>query len=122
MHIKISTRQSGDVTIVDVEGRIVFGPDNDSLNASVQELMRQSACKVLVNLTNVTQLDSSGLSTLVRAFISTQRAGGPFKMLHPGGYVREVLECTQLTNAIPTFDDEAAAIASFGSSTKSVSR
>lgn len=122
MYLKISTRQSGDVTIVDLDGNIMIGRDNDSLSERLQELTRQSVCNVLVNLTNVTQVDSSGISTLVRAFISLQRSGGSFKMLHPGGHVREVLEVTHLTNAIPTFDDEAQAIASFGSGARSAGR
>ncbi|MHB8755903.1 MAG: STAS domain-containing protein [Candidatus Acidiferrales bacterium] len=122
MHLKISMRQTGDVTIVDLDGQIVIGLDNDSLHERLEELARRGACKVLVNLTNVTQLDSSGISSIVRAFISMQHSGGSFKILHPGGHVREVLEVTHLTNAIPTFDDEAAAMASFGSAARSASR
>ncbi|MHB8410748.1 MAG: STAS domain-containing protein [Candidatus Acidiferrales bacterium] len=122
MHLKISMRQSGDVTIVDLDGRIVIGLDNDSLHERLEELTRRGARKVLVNLTNVTQLDSSGISTIVRAFISMQHSGGSFKILHPGGHVREVLEITHLTNAIPTFDDEAVAMASFGAAARSASR
>ena len=122
MHLKISMRQTGDVTIVDLDGRIVIGLDNDSLHKRLEELTQRGARKVLVNLTNVTHLDSSGISTIVRAFISMQHSGGSFKILHPGGHVREVLEVTHLTNAIPTFDDEAAAMASFGSAARSAGR
>ena len=122
MHLKISMRQSGGVTIVDLDGRIVIGLDNDSLHERLDELARRGARNVLVNLTNVTQLDSSGISTIVRAFISMQHSDGAFKILHPGGHVREVLEVTHLTKAIPTFDDEAAAMASFGSAARSASR
>jgi len=96
LHLKISTRQSGEVTIVDLHGNIVIGRDNDSLGERLQELTRQSVCNVLVDLTNVTQVDSSGISALVRAFISMQRSGGSFKMLHPSGHAREVLEVTHL--------------------------
>jgi len=122
MHLRISTRQTGDVTIVDLDGRIVIGQDNDSLRERFEGLIRRGARNVLVNLANVAQVDSSGISTLVRAFISMQHSGGSFKMLHPGGHVREVLEVMHLTNVIPTFDDEAQAIASFGPGAKSASR
>lgn len=113
MSLKISARRSGDVTILDLDGRVTIGRDNDSLNDRLQDLVHQEAKKVLVNLAGVTQLDSSGLSTLVRAYISFQNFGGSMKLLHPGGHVREVLELTRLTKTIPTLDDEAAAVASF---------
>lgn len=113
MNLKISARRSGDITILDLEGRVTIGRDNDSLNNRLQDLAHQDVKKVLVNLTNVAQLDSSGLSTLVRAYISFQNSGGSMKLLHPGGHVREVLDLTHLTKTIPTLDDEALAIASF---------
>lgn len=116
MNLKISARRSGDVTILDLEGRVTIGRDNDSLSNRLQDLAHQNVRKVLVNLTSVTQLDSSGLSTLVRAYISFQNAGGAMKLLHPGGHVREVLDLTRLTKTIPTVDDEAIAVASFASS------
>jgi anti-sigma B factor antagonist len=122
MNLKISSRHSGDVTILDLEGRVTIGRDNDSLNQRLQELARQSVKKILVNLANVAQLDSSGLSTLVRAFISFQNAGGSLKLLHPGGHVRQVLDLTRLTKTIPTLDDEAQAVASFSSSAKPAGR
>lgn len=118
MSLKISARRSGDVTILDLDGRVTIGRDNDSLNDRLQDLVHQEAKKVLVNLAGVTQLDSSGLSTLVRAYISFQNFGGSMKLLHPGGHVREVLELTRLTKTIPTLDDEAAAVASFSSAAR----
>jgi anti-anti-sigma factor len=116
MNLKISARRSGDVTILDLDGRVTIGRDNDSLNNRLQDLAHQDVKKVLVNLTSVSQLDSSGLSTLVRAYITFQHSGGFLKLLHPGGHVREVLELTHLTKTIPTHDDEAVAVASFASS------
>lgn len=116
MNLKISARRSGDVTILDLDGRVTIGRDNDSLNNRLQDLAHQDVKKVLVNLTSVSQLDSSGLSTLVRAYITFQNSGGSLKLLHPGGHVREVLELTRLTKTIPTLDDEAVAVASFASS------
>lgn len=118
MSLKISARRSGDVTILDLDGRVTIGRDNDSLNDRLQDLVHQEAKRVLVNLAGVTQLDSSGLSTLVRAYISFQNSGGSMKLLHPGGHVREVLELTRLTKTIPTLDDEAAAVASFSSAAR----
>ncbi|MGH9864351.1 MAG: STAS domain-containing protein [Candidatus Acidiferrales bacterium] len=118
MNVRISTRQSGDVTIVDLDGRLTIGADADAVAARLRELERQSVRKILVNLTNVTQLDSSGLSALAGGFISMQRLGGAFKFLRPCRRVREVLEVTRLIDIIPTLNDEAEAIASFSSAAK----
>lgn len=118
MALRIATRQSGDVTILDLDGRVTIGADNDVFNNCLQELVRRGLRKVLVNLTGLHQMDSSGLSSLVHAFVTLQRAGGSLKLLHPTGHVREVLEVTRLNHSIPTLDDEAQAVASFGSSAK----
>ncbi len=108
MPLKISTRQSGDVTIVDLDGRLTIGADSDLVAARLRELESQSIRKILVNLTNVTQLDSSGLSALAGGFISMKRLDGAFKFLHPCGRVREVLCVTRLIDIIPTLDNEDA--------------
>ena len=118
MQLKISTRQSGDVTIVDLDGRLTIGADSDLVAARLRELEGQSVRKILVNLTNVTQLDSSGLSALAGGFISMKRLGGAFKFLRPCGRVREVLSVTRLIDIIPTLDNETQAIASFASTAK----
>lgn len=115
MPLKISTRQSGDVTIVDLDGRLTIGADSDLVAARLRELEGKSVRKILVNLTNVTQLDSSGLSALAGGFISMKRLGGAFKFLRPSGRVREVLSVTRLIDIIPTLDNEAQAVASFTS-------
>ena len=115
MPLKISTRKSGDVTIVDLDGRLTIGADSDLVAARLRELEGQAVRKILVNLTNVTQLDSSGLSALAGGFISMKRLGGAFKFLHPCGRVREVLSVTRLIDIIPTLENEAQAVASFAS-------
>ncbi|MFZ0213693.1 MAG: STAS domain-containing protein [Candidatus Acidiferrales bacterium] len=122
MHLLISSRRSGDVTVVDLDGRVVIGTENDALNEQLEKIASQKAQKLLINLAKVTQLDSSGICTLVRAFTTAKKAGGSFKIVHAGGKVREVLEVMHLTRAIPTFDDEAKAIASFGAAAGSAQR
>jgi anti-sigma B factor antagonist len=122
MNLKISARQSGDVKILDLEGRVTIGRDNDALNSRLQELAQQGVKKALVNLARITQLDSSGLSTIVRAYSTFLNSGGSLKLLHPSGHVREVLELTRLTKTIPTFNDETEAVASFATSAKPAGR
>jgi len=67
----------------------------------------------LLNLANVTQLDSSGISAIIGAHVSLSRQGGSLKLLCPRGRVRAVLRVIRLPDIIPTFDDEAQALASF---------
>ncbi len=113
MSTQIRTRRAGDVIIVDVEGRCTIGPDCEKLNAALREASGDGAVKLLINLAGAVQIDSSGLSALVRTFVTVGRAGGALKLLKPQGRVREVLQTTRLLEIIPYFDDEAEALASF---------
>ncbi|HEV2420797.1 MAG TPA: STAS domain-containing protein [Candidatus Acidoferrales bacterium] len=113
MPLRISMRRLSDVNIVDLDGRLIIGPESEALSERLQELSRQGARKILVNLEKVTQLDSSGICSLLQGYTAMKHAGGSFKLLHPGGHTREVLEVMRLTETIPTLDDEAQALASF---------
>jgi anti-sigma B factor antagonist len=117
--LQISTRQSGDITILDLQGRVTIGLSNDLLANQLRDLVAGGARKLLVNLVGVPQMDSSGISSLVRSFVTLQRVGGSLKLLKPTGHVRDVLELTHLLNSIPTFDDETQAVASFGQAASS---
>jgi anti-sigma B factor antagonist len=120
MPLRISVRQLSGVNVLDLDGRLVIGPDAEALTARLQELSQQGARKILVNLAKVTQLDSSGICSLLQGYTAMKRSGGSFKLLHPGGHTREVLEVMRLTETIPTLDDEAQAVASFVSSEPAV--
>jgi anti-sigma B factor antagonist len=113
MGLQISTRKSGNVTVVDLVGRIVIGTSNDSLGAELRKYAEAGPSEIVVNLAGVTQIDSSGISTLVRSFVTLERHGGSLKILNPTGHVKEVLELTRLIQSIPSFTDEAKAVASF---------
>jgi anti-anti-sigma factor len=113
MGLQIASRKSGDITILDLQGRVLIGSSNDSLSAELRKLAENGPCAVLVNLSGVTQMDSSGISTLVRTFVTLERQGGGLKLLNPAGHVLEVLDLTRLIHSIPTYKDEATALASF---------
>jgi anti-sigma B factor antagonist len=109
----ISVRKFESITILDVRGRILIGDGNDMFGAELCKLAETTPCDVLVNLAEVRQIDSSGIGTLVRLFVSLKRDGGDLKILNPTGLVRDVLEITGLINCLPTYTDEAMALASF---------
>jgi anti-anti-sigma factor len=111
--LQISSRKSGDVVVLDLQGRATIGPANDELSKQLRALIETGARKVLINLAGVPQIDSSGISTIVRSFVTIRRAGGALKLLRPTGHVFEVLELTRLIQTIPSFNDEPTAIASF---------
>ena len=111
--LQMAIRQSGDVTILDLQGRVTIGLGNDLFNSKLRQVVEGGSRKVLVNLGGTTQIDSSGISTIVRTFVTLERGGGSLKLLSPKGRVRDVLEVTRLLSTIPSFDDEAKALASF---------
>lgn len=113
MGLQISSRKAGAVTILDLKGRVTIGSSNDALSAELRKLAENAPCDVVVNLAGVTQMDSSGISTLVRSFVTLERQGGGLKLLNPAGHVLEVLDLTRLIQSIPTFKSESAALASF---------
>ena len=113
MDLQISIRESGDVTILDLRGRATIGADSDLLISHLQRLVANGVRKVLLNLADVTQLDSSGISAITGTYVSLARQGGSLKLLRPRGRVRAVLRVIRLPDIIPTFEDETQALASF---------
>jgi anti-sigma B factor antagonist len=111
--LQIEVRQAGAVTLLVLQGRATIGAGNDALVGKLREVVDGGAQKVLVNLEGVSQIDSSGISTLVRNYVTLGKKGGTLKLLKPTGRVKEVLDVTRLTSCIPSFDDEAKAVASF---------
>ena len=113
MSLQLNVRHAADVVILDLHGRAMIGPANDILNNQLRGLVEDGTSKVLVNLTDVTQLDSSSIGSIARAFVSLKRRGASLKLLRPHGNVRLVLETVHLLDVIPSIEDETEAIASF---------
>ena len=113
MSLQISIRESDDVTILDLRGRATIGADSELLSSHLRELVAKGVRKLLLNLADLTQVDSSGVSTVVRTYVSLRRQGGDLKLLRPCGRVLIVLRVIQLLDIIPSFEDETQALASF---------
>jgi anti-sigma B factor antagonist len=111
--LKISTRESGDVTILDLHGRATIGADSDLLGSHLQKLVANGVRKLLLNLADVTQMDSSSISAITGTYVFLSRQRGSLKLLRPGGRVRTMLRVIRLLDIIPTFEDETQALASF---------
>src|SRR5258708_24909815 len=106
-------RECGDVTILDLQGRATIGVDSDLLISHLNKLIASGVRKLLLNLADVTQLDSSGVSAITGTYVFLRRQGGSLKLLCPGGRVRAVLRVILMPEIIPTFEDETQALASF---------
>src|ERR1700756_4145589 len=113
MGLQLSVRHAADVVIVDLHGKATIGRANDFLDSQLRQLIEVGTSKLLVNLTDVTQLDSSSIASLVRAFTALKHRGASLKLLRPRGNVRLVLETVHLLDVIPSIEDETEAIASF---------
>jgi anti-anti-sigma factor len=83
MGLQLFVRNTSDVTIVDLQGRVTIGRANDLLRNQLRELIEKGTNKILLNLTGVTQLDSSSLGTIVNAFVSLKRRGGRAFRIQP---------------------------------------
>ena len=113
MSMKASTRQVDGVTIVDLSGRITLGEGSVVLRDTVKDLLGKGQKKILLNLGDVSYIDSSGIGELVSAFTSVRNQGGELKLLHLTKKVHDLLQITKLYTVFDVKDDEAAGIASF---------
>jgi anti-sigma B factor antagonist len=122
MGLQISIHESGDVTIMDLRGRsTISGGESELLSGHLQELVAKGVRKLLLNVGNLSQIDSSGVGIIIETYVALKRHGGDLKLLCPSGRVLQVLNVFHLLDIIPSFDDEAEALASFGARSYSAS-
>jgi anti-sigma B factor antagonist len=111
--IKTRTRRVGDVSVVDMNGRITLGEGTQSLRETVQGLLGEGQKRILLNLGEVASIDSAGIGELVAAFISVRNRGGELKLLKLTRKVHDAVQITKLYTVFDIADDEAAALRSF---------
>jgi anti-sigma B factor antagonist len=111
--MKASNRQLDGVTVVDMSGRITLGEGSVVLRDAIRDLLGKGQKKILLNLGDVTYIDSSGIGELVSAFTAVRREGGELKLLNLTKKVHDLLQITKLYTVFDIKDDEAAAIKSF---------
>ncbi len=117
MQLKLSSRMIDGVLIIDCNGRIVFGEEAAALRESVKGALGQNK-QIVLNLQNVSYIDSGGLGTLVGLYTSAQSAGGSVKLASLSQRVGQLLQVTKLVTVFETFDTEQAAVKSFGKAAK----
>ncbi len=113
MSMKASTRQVDGITIVDLSGRITLGEGSVVLRDTIKDLLGKGQKKILLNLGDVSYIDSSGIGELVSAFTSVRNQGGELKLLNLTKKVHDLLQITKLYTVFDVKDDEATAISAF---------
>ena len=113
MSVKLTTRQVGDVTVVDAVGRITLGEGASTFRDSIRDLVASGNKKLLLNLAEISYIDSSGIGELVSGFTTVANQGGTVKLLNLTKRVQDLLQITKLYTVFEVFDDEAKAVQSF---------
>ncbi len=113
MSVKMSSRQVGDVTVVDATGRITLGEGASVFRDVIRDLAAKGNKKILVNLADVSYIDSSGIGEMVSSFTTVTNHGGQLKLLSLTKRVKDLLQITKLYTVFEVFEDEASAVRSF---------
>ena len=116
--LNISQRQSGNVTIIDLSGKIALGESNRALHEAIRGLTSEGPKNILLNLANVSVIDSSGLGELVAGYASVERSGGTLKLSNLSDRNIQLITITKLYTVFDVFDNEAEALASFGTASE----
>jgi len=111
--VKLTSRQVGDVSVVDVAGRITLGEGSTALRDALRDMVAKNQKKILLNLGEVSYIDSSGIGELVSGFTSVTNSGGQLKLLGLTKRVKDLLQITKLYTVFDVHEEESSAIRSF---------
>ncbi|HET9358572.1 MAG TPA: STAS domain-containing protein [Vicinamibacterales bacterium] len=111
--MQIEERSAGDVTILDLKGKMTLGEGDEALKDKINSLVLQGRKKLVLNLAEVPYIDSAGLGEIVRTFTTVSRQGGSLKLLSLTKRITDLLAITKLLTVFETHDNEADAIRSF---------
>jgi anti-sigma B factor antagonist len=113
--MEIAERTAGEVTILDVTGKMTLGEGDEILKDKVHSLSLQGRKKIVLNLAGVPYIDSAGLGEIVRTYTTVSREGGSLKLLGLTKRITDLLSITKLLTVFETYDNEADAVRSFSS-------
>ena len=113
MSVKLNTRQVGDVTVIDLAGRITLGEGSSTMRDALKDALAQGHKKILLNLGEVSYIDSSGIGELVSAFTTVTNQGGQLKLNGLNKRIKDLLQITKLYTVFDVYDEEPTALRSF---------
>ena len=111
--LNIRERQAGDVTILDMHGRITIGEGSVALRSAIRRLLEEGKKNILLNLAGVGYIDSSGIGELVSSYTAIGKEGGQLKLLSLTQKLQDLLTITKLLTVFDTFENEADALSNF---------
>jgi anti-sigma B factor antagonist len=115
MSLKINVRERGDVVILDLNGRITIGEEAAALRDAIKEHLDGGQNNILLNLADVSYIDSTGLGQFVGSFATVTSRGGQLKLLNLQKKLQELMQITKLITVFESYSNEAAAVRSFAS-------
>jgi anti-sigma B factor antagonist len=113
INLYINERRVGDVTVLDMKGRVRLGGGTISLHKAIRCLVEEGKMQILLNLASVTHIDSSGLGELISSHITLNAKGGEIKLMHLTESLRELMTITKLLTVFDVYDEEPEALNSF---------
>ena len=113
MALKMTDREVDGITVVSMDGRIVLGEESNALRERIRSMLTDKKTKIILDMGNVTYIDSAGLGTLVATYHSARQQGATMKLVNLGQKFKEVLQVTKLLTVFEVHDTEAAAVSSF---------
>ncbi len=113
MTLKLTSHEVDGVSVVALDGRIVLGEESTALREKFKSLIAAGKQKIVMNMDNVTYIDSAGLGTLIAAHVSAKTKGASVRLCHLGKKFHEVLQITKLLTVFDVYDTQAAAVSSF---------
>ncbi len=113
MSVKLTSRQVGDVTVLDAAGRVTLGEGASAFRDAIRNFAATGDKKLLLNLAEVSYIDSSGIGEMVSGFTTVTNGGGQLKLVGLSKRIKDLLQITKLYTVFEVFDDEAEAVRSF---------
>ena len=113
VNLYINERRVGDVTVLDLKGRVRIGGGTLALHKAIHCLVDEGKTQILLNLASVTHIDSSGLGELISSHITLSNKGGEIKLAHLTERLRDLMTITKLLTVFDVYDNEPDAVASF---------
>lgn len=111
--LNISERQAGDVTILDMDGKVTIGEGSVALRSAIRRLLGEGKKKILLNLGNVSYVDSSGIGELVSSFTAVNKEGGQLKLLNLTQKIQDLLAITKLLTVFDVYENEGDALGGY---------
>ncbi len=111
--LNISERQAGDVTILDMNGKVTIGEGSIALRSAIRRLLGEGKKKILLNLSGVGYVDSSGIGELVSSFTAVNKEGGSLRLLNLTQKIQDLLAITKLLTVFDVYETESEALGSY---------